>query len=209
MTFSKCAQKKKIRISKGLTVIEMVVTIAIFTLAMGAVVGSILTFYRGTDFAIEQAFAVESARRGVDRMVRDIREATFADTGAFPIIAMSTTSLSFYSDIDRDASVERVRFFLDGDTFKKGVTNATGTPSAYILSTEEESIVSEHVQNGIEGTSIFEYFDSDGTLIATTTNIADVAFVRVSLIVNVNPVRLPNEFTLRSSATLRNLKTNL
>ena len=51
--------------------------------------------------------------------------------------------------------------------------------------------------------------DSTGTEITDYDNISDVSFVKVNLIVNVNPLRLPNEFMLRGTATLRNLKVNL
>lgn len=194
---------------RGLSVIEMIVTIAITIVVSGVIVSSVLMFYRGSDYAIEQAFAVENARRGVEQMVRDIREASYSEEGAFPVIEIGTTTILFYSDIDRDEDVERIHFFLDGGTFRKGVAKPTGNPPTYDEDDDTVSIIAENVRNEEENTSIFEYFDSDGNAITNFNNVADVAFVRVSLIVNVNPIRLPNEFTLRSSATLRNLKINL
>lgn len=193
----------------GFSAIEMIVTIALFAVTMLALIAFILMFYRGNNFAIEQAFAVESARKGVEQMVRDIREVSFSDSGAYPLISMSTTSLAFYSDIDRDQSIERIRFSLNGTNFEKGVTDASGNPPTYDDADEQVSVLSDHVRNIAQDTVIFTYFDSTGSEILDMGRVADVAFVQVNLIVNINPDRLPEEFTLRSSATLRNLKVNL
>lgn len=158
---------------------------------------------------MEQAIAVENARRGVEQMVRDIREADYSDSGAYPIVEIGSTTMAFYSDLDRDDDVELVRLFLDGSTFKKRITNPSGSPATYNEAGGVESVLSENVRNEEEMTAIFDYFDSDGAHILSYDNVTPVSYVRVSLIVNVNPAMLPNEFVLRSSATIRNLKVNL
>lgn len=195
--------------SRGFTLVEMIVTTSIFILITVAVTSSVLMLYKGNRFAMEQAIAVENARRGVEYMVRDIREANYSDSGAYPIVAIGSTTVAFYSDLDRDDDVELVRLFLDGTTFKKRTTNPTGTPAVYNEANGTETDLSENVRNIEEGMAIFEYFDSDGNEIETYDNVTPVVFVRVSLVVNVNPAMLPNEFVLRSSAAIRNLKVNL
>lgn len=195
-------------IKKGISLIETIVTIGIFTLIMAVMVSSLIFFYRANAFNIEQAFAVSSGRRGVEQMVQFIREATFAEDGSFPIAEIGTSTITFYSDIDLDNSVERVKFILSGSDFFKEVTNASGDPLSYAPTPDSVSTISDNVRNNLENTDIFEYFDSSGTQIGDFSEITEVAFIRVTLIVNINPTRLPNEFTLRSSATLRNLRVN-
>ncbi|MEK7579224.1 MAG: prepilin-type N-terminal cleavage/methylation domain-containing protein [Patescibacteria group bacterium] len=194
---------------RGFTLIEMITTTAILTLVTGAVVGSILMLYKGNRFAMEQAIAVENARRGVEQMVRDIREASYSEGGAYPLVTLGSTTIAIYTDLDRDDDAELVRFFLTGTSFMKRVTNPTGTPAVYTEATTTAQLLSENVRNGEQGTPIFEYFDENGVEVSSYSDISDVAFVRVNLIVNVNPETLPNEFVLRSSATIRNLKVNL
>ena len=198
---------------KGFSTIETIVVVGISTLAVGVLFGSVIFFYRSNAYSVEQAFAVESARRGVEVMVRDIREASFSDAGRYPIISIADNELWIYSDTDRDDDIEQIRFFLDTSTesFIKVTTNSTGTPQTYTGGTSATSIVAYDVRNDIQDMPIFEYFDELGTQItpSTTANVTDVAFVVVSMVVNINPLRLPNEFVLRSSATMRNLKTNL
>jgi len=97
---------------KSFTLIETIVTVAIFTLVMGAVSGSILMLYRTHGYEWEQSLAVEQARRGIETMVKEIREARSGDDGSYPIEKSGDKEFVFYSDIDKDGKTERVRYFL-------------------------------------------------------------------------------------------------
>ena len=194
---------------RGLTLIEMIVTTSILIIISAAVMGSIMMLYKGNRFAMEQAIAVESARRGVEQMVRDVREASYSDGGAYPVVAIGSTTVAIYTDLDRDSDVELVRFYLEGTSFKKRVTNPSGTPAVYNEANGAVQILSENVRNEEQSTPIFEFYDSDGVILTSYSSVTPVSFVKVSLVVNVNPETLPNEYVLRSSATIRNLKINL
>ncbi|MBP9771892.1 MAG: type II secretion system protein [Candidatus Pacebacteria bacterium] len=195
--------------NQGFTLIEMLVTTSIMILISGAVMGSIMLLYKGNRFAMEQALAVENARRGVEQMVRDVREASYSDGGAYPVVAIGSTTIAIYSDLDRDNDVELVRFYLEGTSFKKRVTNPTGTPAVYNEANGVVQTLSENVRNVEQNLPIFQFYNSAGTLLTSYGNVTPVSFVKISLIVNVNPETLPNEYILRSSATIRNLKVNL
>ena len=106
-------------------------------------------------------------------------------------------------------STDKENITFLGTDLKKGLTEASGDPPKYLDTNETISIISDSARNIEQGISVFEYFDSQGVEITDYNNISDVAFVKVNLVVNINENRLPDEFTLRSSATLRNLKTNL
>jgi len=183
--------------------------LTVFTVAMLAVSSSVVYFYQSNRITVEQSLALESARRGVEFMVRDIRESTYSEDGSFPIESIDPYEFVFYSDTDRDDSVERMRYFIENDSLKKGITDPTGDPLSYATSTEIVSVISEYVRDIDQGIPAFTYFDETGNEITNYNDINKVAFVKVNLIVNVNPDRFPGEFTLRSSATIRNLKTNL
>lgn len=199
----------KTQIKNGFTIIETLVVIGVFTLVMLAISSSILYFYKSNTITLEQAFAINSARKGIEFMTRDIREIIYSDEGAYPIISIGANSFYFYSDIDRDNSIERVRYFMDGTDLKKGLTEAVGDPPKYLDGNEVISAISDSARNIEQGISVFKYFDEQGNEIVDYDKISDVAFVKVNLVVNINANRLPDEFTLRSSATLRNLKINL
>lgn len=191
--------------SGGITLIETVVWVAITTSAMLAIVNSVQYFYRTNTYAVEQAAAISSAQRGVEAMVKTIREAAYSSNGAYPIVAMSTSSISFYADIDTDPFIERLRFYLDGNSLKRGVIDPSGDPPVY-TNPESISSVSDFVRNNEQSVATFRYYDLNGNLMSNLNDIAAVRFVEVTIVVNINPFRLPNQFTLRSTAALRNLR---
>ncbi len=193
----------------GFTLVEAVMVTAIYGLVMFAVMQSIATFYRHNAYSMAQSYQVSEARRGMDILIRDIREMTFADNGTFPLAIMEDNLIGFYSDIDRDDSVEYVEYELATSTLEKRIYGATGTPPVYGNSPDETHILSQYVQNVQQGTSTFYYYDTNGNPAAATTTVTDIVYVEAQIIVNIDPVRDPGEFMLKSSAALRNLKESI
>lgn len=200
--------RRFLRANSGFSLVETLVLVAVFTLMVGAISGSVWFFYRTNAYTVEQSAAVSSAGSGVTNMVRDVREATYSEEGAYPIISMAENELVFYSDVGQDNSVERIRYFLDGDILKRELTRPAGDPPSYPGTPDETAEVAHDVLNISESVPVFTYFDTDGNEIVNVDNVTDLRFVRVNVIVNVDPQRLPEEFTLRSGALLRNLKDN-
>lgn len=175
-----------------------------FTLTMGAVVSSILYFYRVNAVTLNQASAVASAQHGVDKVVRTIREAAFASDGAYPVASLADNQFVFYADVDSDPFVEKVRYYLNGNAIVEGIVDATGDPPAY-TGAETTSVVSDYVRNTAENLILFTYFDEEGAQITNYANIADVRFVTVNIVIDVDTGKLPEPFYIRSSAAMRNL----
>lgn len=96
----------------GFTLIETIITITVFALIMGATAGFIIMAYRTHGYAWQQSSAVEEARKGIEIMVKEIREAREGSDGSYPIEKAEDKEFIFYSDIDKDGEVERVRYFL-------------------------------------------------------------------------------------------------
>ena len=190
---------------RGMTFIEAIVWIAVFLSAMWAIVGSILSFYRANTYTLEQAQAVSDARRSIERVVMTLREANYSSQGAYPIISMSTSSISFYADIDGDPLIERVRFFVSGTELRQGVIDPSGDPPAY-TAPETVTTIAQYVRNEEQHVDMFHFFDAAGAAVNVMTNVIAVRFVRIDTVVNVSVAKLPNELLMRSSATLRNLR---
>ena len=189
----------------GMTLIETVVWVAITSMIMLAIAQSVLAFYRTNSYAVEQGAAITSGQRGMESMIKTIREAAYSSNGAWPVLSMATSSFSFYADVDEDPFLEQVRFFVQGNSLMRGVIHVTGDPPVY-NGVESISTISDDVRNNEQSVSMFQYYDKNGTLMADLTKIAEVRFVQATIVVNINPNRLPNQFTLRSTAALRNLK---
>lgn len=189
---------------RGFTFVETIIVIAVFTVLSLAVMNAIATFYQFNAYSIAQSAEVEDARRGVELMVRDIREMTFADDGSFPLISKDEYEIAFYSDIDRDDSVELVEYVLTDTVLEKNVYNAVD--AVYDTSSPDETyLISDYVQNGLETTPIFNYYNASGVEMSASDPVTDARYVEMNVIVNVDPVRNPGQYSLRSSAALRNL----
>jgi type II secretory pathway pseudopilin PulG len=96
----------------GYTMVEMLVVIFVFTLVWGVIAQSIVMIYRTQGFAMDQSRAINEARKGVQAMAREIRQAAAGDNGAYPIELAADKEFVFYSDIDNDGKVERVRYYI-------------------------------------------------------------------------------------------------
>lgn len=194
---------------KGFTLVESIVVVALFTLLSFAILESIVFFYRVNGYSIAQSNQVQTARVGMEQLVRDLREMMYADDGTFPLVVTEPYRVGFFSDIDRDDSVEYVEYSLYASTtLKKKIFNATGSPPVYHATgtPDETYTLSEYVQNSIQAIPIFVYYDLSGNPATGTTTVTDLRYVQLSIIVNIDPIRDPGEFMLRSSASLRNLK---
>ena len=98
--------------NKGFTMIETMAAIAVFVLLWGAIMAAIVTIYRTQGYAMQQSQAISEARRGVDIMAKEVRQARYGDNGAYPIEKGAGKELIFYSDVDNDGQAERVRYYL-------------------------------------------------------------------------------------------------
>ena len=206
MTFvtRRVARSAKANSSAGFTLIETIVWIAVFIAAMVAVVSTLLYFYRTNAYVLEQANAITSAQRGLEQVVRTIREGAYSSQGAFPIVSIAANDFVFYADIDSDALIERVHYYLAGTDLMRGVIEATGNPPDY-TGPETASVIADYVRNTEEGITTFRYYDELGAEIVNYQNWGTVRFVKVALAVNINPEKLPEQLTLDSSASIRNL----
>jgi prepilin-type N-terminal cleavage/methylation domain-containing protein len=190
---------------RGMTFLEMLVTTAIFAIIMAAIVNSVIFFYRANTSSIEQSYQIDSARRGVEFLVRDLREAAYGDDGSYPLATIGSTTLTFFSNTDKDLAIERIRYELVGTALSRHELESQGVPPVY-TGVGATSSVSQYVRNLDEGVPLFRYYDESGNEILDYDEVGAVRSVVVNLIVNIQPIRAPEEFTLRSTATLRNLR---
>lgn len=97
---------------KSFTLVETIIAIFIFCLLVAAILGLALILYRVHSYEWEQSLAISEAKRGIEAMVKEIRKAKEGENGAFPIEYAGDKELVFYSDVDKDGRIERVRYFL-------------------------------------------------------------------------------------------------
>ena len=192
----------------GFTLVEILFAVSIFivvSLVMGA-------FARNTwvynSFISSSFNNLNAGRTTLKTMVAEIRTASSGDNGAYVVSAASNTSFTIYSDIDNDALKERVRYFVSGNSLRRGVIKPTGSPLVY-TGTEVITTLIPNITNA----TVFEYYDKnyDGTTasLASPIQIPSVRLVKITVTIDENPNRAPGPITLTSQVTLRNIKDNL
>jgi prepilin-type N-terminal cleavage/methylation domain-containing protein len=190
---------------KGFTLAETVVVVAILGAAGVALSGMIAFFYKSNAYLLEQTSAVDSASRGLSIAHKDIREASYGEDGAYPIAVAATSTITLFSDVDGDGPVEKVRFYIQGGTLYRAVTNAAGNPPSYTGQTESISTIASSVTNA-STSPLFRYYGASGAELTGTIDIAAIRSIRIQLLTDLNPQRAPNVVLLERSATLRNLR---
>ena len=159
--------------NSGFTLIETLVTVAIFIFALGAVASLIIVGYRSQAYSLQQSAAIDEAKRGIEKMVKEIREARIGEDGAYILEKAEDYEIIFYSDIDNDGQTERVRYFiyqsdsLTGDCFSYASggscqVNFPDFSSGTIESAQVEVCVEGDLDGGNEYVEIFadgQYLD--------------------------------------------------
>lgn len=198
---------------KGLSLVEMLVVIAIFTMVMG---GVSLYFWRIWDsqrFSLESAQAQLLASEGVMNTLGQVRNMRQSDAGSYPIVSAAETDIVFYGDYDGDGDVERLHYYLDADNDELllGVREpVAGAPPTYASGDGSTSVVAENVRNG-NGSypeAIFSYYDNVNGSVATpvsTGDLSDVRMVKMNIYVDINPSLSPDPVHFESFASIRNL----
>jgi type II secretory pathway pseudopilin PulG len=190
----------------GMTLIEAVVWIAVFTAVMITLTQSLLYFYRANRYTLQEADAISSAQHGMDVVVRALRTASYSNNGAYPIISIGPNQISFYANVVKnDPLIQQVRFFVQGTSLLEGTIEPSGDPLTYASSSETITTLTKYAQNLTLATSTFTYFDQNGSSVSNYASYNNVRFVTINLIVDVSTTSLPTQLTLLSSAALRNL----
>jgi prepilin-type N-terminal cleavage/methylation domain-containing protein len=198
---------------KGFTLIEAMVALFIFVLVVAAVNNFIIQNYKSYQISVEQSIAIEEGREAIESMVKEIREVKSSDAGHYPIAEANNDSFTFYGDIDRDVAVEKVRYFRDGNIFKKGVIEPTGEPLVYDPLNEQITIISENLISTT--TPIFLYYNGDypgdtvNNPLETPADVTEIKLIQTHIIINVDPDRPPLDYILDTFIQPRNLKDNL
>ncbi len=158
--------------------------------------------FRSTKFVSEQEEAISNARRAMDVTKKEIRGANSSERGDYAISLIAEDDFSFYSDIDNDGQMEKIRYYLVGTSLTKELTEPG--PSNDYSSPPSSQIISHFINNQEE--NVFTYFDSNYN---ETTAINEVRLVNINLKINVTPTIAPNDYYVETDITLRNLKDNL
>jgi type II secretory pathway pseudopilin PulG len=203
-----CRMKRQ----QGFTLIEIMVAVFGFTLIVFGLIALVSQIFGNANQQSNLLADSDQARRLAFSIVNELRNSQTANNGAYALDTAAAQQLIFYSNIDTDILIEKVRYYVSGGKLWKGVTEYNGT--SYIPASESTFVVQNNIANGVN--PLFLYYDGTYTGSSTQTsltppvNVTAVKLVKVRLdIFNRGGVANTNYYTVTSSGTIRNLKTNL
>ena len=195
----------------GFTLVEVLIVIVIASLIV------LVTLSLNTNISTLQNLVGQKlqSRADIDQTMQiittEMRSASPSASGGYPIVSAATSSFTFYSDINRNGTVEQIRYFTSSTSLWKGVIQPTGTPAVYTTSTE---IKTDVVDNLVFATSspLFQYYNSTYTVSSTALSypidISQIRVVQVSFTTDVNAKVAPGGEYFSTIIAIRNLLNN-
>ncbi len=195
----------------GFSLIEVIIFVVIGA-ALLFVVSSLSRNVSNIEVFVNQKLQSRSdLAQTFEILVTEIRSAGQSSNGAYPISSASTSSLTFFSDVDQDSIFERVRYTLGTSTVVKGVIKPSGNPLVYATSSEVLRTVIDNVVLSTS-TNLFDYFDANYTgsqaPLASPVDVSKIRMVKISVYVDTNPGKAPKPTLFTNTVTIRNLKSN-
>lgn len=197
----------RLKTKKGFTTLEIIVAIGIFMLILIPVMDFVQTIITSQDVMSAEATAQKEARKALEGLVKETRNASVSSIGSYVIAEATATSFTFYSDIDSDTYRERVRYFISDTNLNKGVIRPTGNPLIYDVGSE---VITTVTHNLTANQQPFSYYDKNyiGTNSALTfpVNVTNIRMVKVRLNIDQKANRSPEPLTVETQVSIRNLK---
>lgn len=197
----------------GLTLIELLIVIALIGILGLAILGLQYIIGQNQIVAWDSFLSVSEANTSISLLTRELRTARDGENGSYALASGGDTELIFYSDIDFDGTVERVRYFHSGSEFSKGTIEPQGFPITYPQEEEKVKVLSDNVRNG--DTPVFSYYngdwpeDTDNNPLSTPATPSDVKLIKIYLKLGTRRDDSDKVYELESFAQLRMLKDNL
>ena len=143
---------------KSFTLIETLIAIFVFLLLFGGISAMIINLYQTHTFQWKQSLAIAEAKKGIELMIKEIRNAREGENGAYPIEKAGDKEFIFYSDVDNDGKTERVRYFLgeiQTETFtkecKSSESNYDGSCSVSFSDFLKGNLISAQLKISVQG----------------------------------------------------------
>lgn len=190
----------------GFTLIEVVIVMGLFAIISISIVFFALDISKFQIFLGETLQSEEDIQKVLGIMIPEIRSIALSNNGSYPIAAASSSSFTFYSDLGGDGLTDRIRYFLDGSDFKKGIIVPTSNPVFYDITSEQLTTVASNLTSG----NIFYYYDDnyDGLQSSLTIpiDLSKIRLIKVELVVDKNTSNVPSSARINTFVEVRNLR---
>lgn len=199
---------------KGFTLIEMLIAVVLMSVLALALLSLQFIISQNQITVWQNYVSIDEANTSAAMLVRELRTARYGDNGAYTLESADDNQVVFYSDTDFDGDTEKVRYFLNGANFTKGVIEPVGYPVTYPDNQEKIRVLSENVRNDVS-TPVFYYYNEDWpedtvtNPLSTPVNVSDINMIKIFLAVNTSINQPDKDYLVESFAQVRMTKKNL
>ena len=206
-------KKSKYLKQKGVTLIEVLVTVSIFAVLVFGVSAMLSDIFTNQNQELLSLSNIDQARAVSSSFTNEIRNATTGSDGSYPLNQAGDNQIIFYSNFKvNNGTVNRIRYFVQDNSLYKGVVSPSGDPLTYNLLSESVALVQDDLSNGTA--PLFYYYDGNynglTAALSQPINLNQVRFVKINLIVkNQTTANGTGAFSVDAGAAIRAVKDNL
>ena len=196
---------------QGLSLLEVMISMFLGALLINTLltIQNVLSTAQKT--LTTDTIAVTDANAAIQSMSREIRNAKQAANGSYPMELADDYEIIFYGNIDQDQDIEKIRYYIYGDSLNRGVVEPSGNPPIY-SGEEKITLVIPNVIR--DGRPILTYFngewptDTVNNPLPAPARLMETKYVTVSITINPNPQTPTTNYYLETSAQIRSVKNN-
>jgi prepilin-type N-terminal cleavage/methylation domain-containing protein len=195
----------------GFTLIEVVVTVAIFSMIVYGVLALVTSILSNTNQQSNLLSSNDQSRRVVFGAMRELRNSVVSANGSYPLVTASAQQIIFFTDTG--TTINRIRYFVQNGSLYKGVIIPSGSPPVYNVGQETIVEVQKNLANGTN--PVFDYYNGSydgvtGNPLTQPVNVTAVKYVKINLSVFKKAgITNTQSYTVTAGGTIRSLKTNL
>jgi len=204
--------KKNHKKLAGFTLIEVLITISIFTMIAYAVIALISNLYSNATQQGNLLTGSDQARKIGFNLANQLRNASYGADGSYSIGQAESQQLTIYSNADPLPDIEKIRYYVQNGKLYQGITKPSG--GVYNPIDEKNYLILSDLANG--ASPVFYYYDgtyngNTDNYLAQPVNITLIKFVKISLQIykKTGLAGSNSTYLVTNGATVRNLKTNL
>jgi type II secretory pathway pseudopilin PulG len=199
-------------VNRGFTLVELIVVMFGFAILSFGLVALVSNVFMSSTQQANLLADSDAARSLSNKLINELRNASLSSVGAYPLDTADAQTIIFYSNVDNDADIERVRYFVQNGKLLKGIINPTGNPLTYNSNNEKILTVQANLANGTS--PLFYYYNGTYTgkesALTQPVNVTEVKTVKLDLrIFNKAGVTNSSYYTVVTHGVIRSLKTNL
>jgi prepilin-type N-terminal cleavage/methylation domain-containing protein len=188
----------------GFTLMELLVALAIISI-LAALFAAVVSSAVQRDAVLEESSSIETeARAALNDLSKELRQSYTGDAATPAIESMSATSLQFLSAGNGNPfELRRIGYQLSsGNLQRRMVTSSDTDGPPWVWPDAITSATWTTVLGSITGSTVFTYYDANGTQITNYSQVSKVHTVDIKLVLTTK-TRPTRQLAYETSVTLR------